>query len=107
MIRREKARIVAERVAKRIHEVSPVGLGHWEPVWEIVGNPSDVFMDALAEWETEDSSDMRSKLEVASTDLIEAWAEAARRWKAAGRPPLEKANDVSAVETDVEELVSS
>ncbi len=106
MIRREKARIVAQRVAARIREVAPAGLGHFDSAWELVGNPSDVFIDALAEWETEESSDMRSKLEVASTDLIEAWAEAARRWKEAGSPPLEKANDVSAVETDVGALVS-
>ena len=105
MTRREKARILAERVAARIREVSPEGLGSWDPAWDYIGDPSDVFMDALAEWEKADSPSTRSKLETASTDLIDAWAEAARRWNEAGSPPLEKPADE--VESDVGELVSS
>ena len=105
MNRREKARIVAERVATRICEVSPVGLGHWEPVWELVANPSDVFMDTLAEWETEDSPSTRSKLEAASTDLIETWADAARQWNEAGRPGLEETH-ADEIEVEGGELVS-
>ena len=105
MIRREKARIVAERVATRICEVSPVGLGHWEPVWELVAEPSDVFMDALAEWEKEDSLSTRSKLESASADLIETWADAARQWKEAGCPGLEE-TDARGVEAGAGQVVS-
>ncbi len=78
MTRREKARIVATRVADRIREVAPTGLGQFDLAWELVAAPSDVFLDALAEWETEDSPTTRSKLEAASTALISAWAEAAR-----------------------------
>ena len=105
MTRREKARIVAERVFACIREVAPEGLGRWDPTWDYIGTPSDVFMDALAEWEKADSPSTRSKLETASTDLIDAWAEAARRWNEAGSPPLEKPADE--VESDVGELVSS
>ncbi len=107
MVRREKARIVAHRVAERIHEVTPAGLSHWGPVFGLVATPSDAYMDALTEWQTEDSPATRLNLEVASTDLIGAWAEAARQWREAGRPPLEKPTSVSEVETDVGELVSS
>ena len=105
MTRREKARIVADRVAARIREVVPAGLGHWGPVWEFIGTPSDAFMDRLAEWEAEDTPAIRSQLEAASADLIEAWAEAARQWKESGRPSLEETN-VKKVETGVTELVS-
>ena len=105
MTRREKARIVAERVAARIREVSPVGLGHWDPAFELVAAPSDAFMDALAGWQSEDSPATRSKLEAAATDLIEAWAEAARQWKEAGCPVLAETNDREA-EAGVGELVS-
>ncbi len=100
------ARIVAERVADRIREVSPEGLGHWKLAFEIVATASDTFMDRLKEWETKDSADTRLNLEVASTTLIGAWAEAARQWKEAGRPPLEKPADVGKVEAGVGELVS-
>ena len=106
MTRREKARIVCERVAAHIRKVSPVGLGHWEPVWTFVADPSDVFMDVLREWEKEDNPTTRPDLEAASTDLVGAWAEAAREWEEAGRPSLDKA-DAKEVEARVEELVSS
>ena len=106
MTSREKARLVAERVAARIHEVSPVGLGHWDPVWKLVAAPSDWLLDALAEWEAEDSPATRSEVEAASTALVGAWAEASRRWKEAGCPALEKPTDVGKVEVGVGELVS-
>ena len=85
MTGREKARIVAGRVAARIREVAPPGLGRWGPTWRLVDVPSDIFMDALKDWDTEDSPTTRSKLEAASAELIEAWAEATRTWEAAGR----------------------
>ena len=106
MRRREKARIVAERVAERIREVAPSGLGRWGPVLGLVVRPSDFYMDALAEWETEDSPFTRSTLEAASTHLIDAWAEAARQWTMAGRPTLDDPADAIEVEVGVEELVS-
>ena len=86
MTRHEKARVVAERVAARVREVALPGLGHWDLAWELVAAPSDVFMDALAEWEEADTPTIRSELATASTALVEAWAEAARQWEAAGRP---------------------
>lgn len=94
MTRREKARIVAERVAVRIRKVTPDGLGHWGPTWGLVDVPSDLYMDRLAEWETEDTPITRSELEAASEALIEAWAEAGRQWEAAGRPTHDEPNTV-------------
>ena len=92
MDRREKARVVAERVASRIHKVTPEGLGHWGPTWGFVDVPSDSYMDALAEWETEDTPTSRSELEAASTALSKAWAEAARHGESAGRRTLDEAD---------------
>jgi len=106
MTRRERARIVCERVAACIREVVPVGLGLWGPVWTFVADPSDVFMDALKEWEKEDTPITRPDLQAAFADLVEAWAEGARQWEAAGRPSLDK-TDVKEVEAGVGELVSS
>ncbi len=100
MTRAEKARTVAQRVAVRIREVSPTGLGHWDPAWDHVGTPSDVFMDALKEWEKVDSPSTRSQLEAASTDLIEAWVEAGRQWEAAGRPTLDERKGISLTEPE-------
>ena len=88
MTAHERARIVAERVADRIHAVAPEGLGHWPPVWDHIGAPSDTFMDRLAEWATKDTPTTRSKLESSATALVEAWREASRQWTRAGRPCL-------------------
>ena len=99
MTRHEKARIVAERVVRRIGELVPPGLGHWGPSWGLVAVPSDVFFDRLKDWEVEDTPATRSKLEVASADLIEVWAEVGRQWEAAGRPSLDKIDEKVAVPT--------
>ena len=105
MTRGEKTRVVAERVAAKIRDVSPEGLGHWGPAFDFVASASDAFMDRLAEWEEEDSPSTRSNLEAAGADLVEAWAEGARQWEAAGCPTLEDTNDRE-VEAGVGELVS-
>ena len=105
LARPEKARIVCERVAARIREVVPVGLGHWGPVWTFVAYPSDVFMDALREWEKEDTPTTRPDLQAAFEDLVKAWAEAARQWNEAGCPTLDETKDREA-EGAVGELVS-
>ena len=86
MTRREKARIVAERVAVRLAQVTPEGLSRWGPTWGLVDVPSDVYMDALSLWEESDTPTTRSELEAASTALIGAWSSAAQKWEAAGRP---------------------
>ena len=90
MTRHEKARILAERVAARIREVAPEGLGRWDLTWELVAAPSDAFMDQLAEWEATDTPVTRRQLTTASTALVAAWAEAARQWQEAGRPTLDE-----------------
>lgn len=101
MIRRsEKARIVAARVAERIREVAPEGLGHWGPAWDLVGTPSDAFMDRLAEWEAADSPITRSHVETTGGALVAAWAEAARQWKEAGHSALDDAGEVEVGERE-------
>ena len=47
----ERGRILAEKVARRIGEVTPAGLGRWGDAWTLVEEPSDAFLDALAAWE--------------------------------------------------------
>ena len=102
----EKARIVCRRVSALIHEAVPAGLGHWGPAWTFVADPSDVFMDALAEWEAEESPSTRSGLQGAIADLLKAWKAVARRWKEMGSPPLPEPEQRAAVKGAVEELVS-
>ena len=94
MTRHKKARIVAERVAARIREVAPEGLGHWHPAGDLVVPKADAFLDRLAEWETTDSPGTRARVETAGAALVEAWAGAARQWEEAGRPALGETDEV-------------
>jgi hypothetical protein len=90
--RTEGATMVARRLAQRVEAVAPKGLGTWGPAWELVAEPSVMFLDALHRWEaaTDPSPDgeeaLRDDVRVAGNAVVEAWREAARRWDAAGRP---------------------
>ena len=96
MTRREKARVAAGRVADRVREVTPEGLGRWDRTWGFVAVSSDAFMDALAEWETEDTPTTRTELEATAAAFIGAWAQAGREWEAAGRPTHDEPEAVPA-----------
>lgn len=85
----ERARVIAGRVAARVREVAPPGLGRWDLTWDLVAAPSDAFLDSLSEWEEADTPTGRSELSATATALVEAWAESARQWEAAGRPEPE------------------
>ncbi|HSW29670.1 MAG TPA: hypothetical protein VLH75_09350 [Longimicrobiales bacterium] len=80
------ARRILDAVVERVREVSPAGLGHWTPAWELVHRPGDRFLDALKLWQEEDSPGTRGALQGAAEAFVGAWQEAARRWEAEGRP---------------------
>lgn len=84
--RGERSRVVCERLARRIHEVAPDGLGRWDPALEIVREPSDAFLDALDRWLDTDTPENRADLQDGADALVRAWREAGRRWEAEGRP---------------------
>lgn len=96
MDRHKKARVIAERVAARVREVAPPGLGRWDLTWNLVAAPSDVFMDALAVWQEADTPATRSELATASTALVTAWSEASRHWERAGRPAHDESEAITA-----------
>jgi len=80
------ARRILAAVVERIREVSPAGLGHWSPAWELVHVPGDRFLDSLRLWEEEDSPGTRDALQRAAEAFVAAWRTAAERWEAEGRP---------------------
>ncbi|HKK08770.1 MAG TPA: hypothetical protein VKA44_07795 [Gemmatimonadota bacterium] len=83
MTRRERERLICQRVTRRIGEVAPEGIGRWDPAWEIVAPPSDAFLDVLDAWLNDDSPDTRAALQAAADDLVRAWREAGRRYQEA------------------------
>lgn len=82
----EAVRTVARRVSDRVSEITPKGLGRWDGAWELVADPSDEFMDALAIWRTGDTEENRERVQRTADALVQAWTEAAAEWEARGRP---------------------
>lgn len=77
----DAGRLILRKVIVRIGEVSPPGLGHWSPAWDLVHEPGDAFLDALKLWEQEDSPGTRQALQRAAEAFVGAWRDAARRWE--------------------------
>ena len=82
----ERGRRVLQKVVRRIGEVSPSGLGHWSPAWDLIADQSDRFLDALHLFEGEDSPATRANLQAEADAFVRAWREAARQWGEAGCP---------------------
>lgn len=82
----DRGRAICLRVARRVAEVVPPGLGSWDGSWDLVAGPSDAFLDRLNEWEREDTAHTRAELEAAVNDFVRAWRRATEAWEAAGRP---------------------
>ena len=81
-----RARRVLDKVVRRIDDVSPPGLGRWAPAWDLISEPSDRFLDALSQWEGEDSPGTRATLQRAADSFVRSWRAAASQWEQAGRP---------------------
>ena len=81
-----RARVVCERVARRIAEVAPREIARFPETWALVAGVSDRFLDALRAWEDADSETTRSSLSESVDELIAGWRDAVRAWEAMGRP---------------------
>jgi hypothetical protein len=84
----DRGRLVCDRVARRIAQEAPAGLGHDPKVWELVARPSDAFLDALRAWEDADNTATRAALNHAVDELVSAWRRAADAYGHAARRPL-------------------
>lgn len=78
---REKAKRIAWIVSERIREVTTPGLGQWAPTWQIVGEQSDRFMDALYQWELSGTRDDLDAVQREVEALLGAWRLADTRYQ--------------------------
>lgn len=82
----EKVRKVCANLSHQVSTVAPKGLGHWDPAWQIVEEPSAAFLEALAEFEVADTDLTRDKLLRAANAVVKAWRQAALEWEKVERP---------------------
>lgn len=78
---RTRTRKLCRLLAERIGEVTSPGLGRWGPTWEIVAEPSDHFMDALAEFERTGEEEAMDQAKERCLEVLAAWKEAERRFQ--------------------------
>ena len=69
----EQARRIAWSVAEKVREVTSSGLGRWDTAWEIVAEPSDLFVDQLYRWEQSGMPDDLDAVHRAAGALVAAW----------------------------------
>ena len=95
----ERVRPVAERVAAKIRDVTPAGLGAhgWDFSRAYVQHFEDPYLDALSAWaRTDDTPDTRKALQRAAELYVGAWKRAGEEWQRVGRPGAPNREEVPA-----------
>ena len=80
--RQLEGREVYEKLVRRIAEVVPPGINHWEPAFEIDDGPCAAFMLALSALEADPSDRTMARVTAAYGRVIEAWRVAAAEYSA-------------------------
>lgn len=75
-----------DRLRKRIESAAPEAVRHAPLDSDRVGDRTDEWLDALDAWLGEETPETRDALQRAADEVVAAWREAGRRWRAAGRP---------------------
>lgn len=97
MTRSEYRRRICKKLARRIAEVTPAGLGTWDEAWEIVADPSNRFLDALSAFLESDTRETRRVIQEVADELVRAWRRAGQAWRRV-RPPWDEAGRHEKVE---------
>ncbi len=94
----EQVRQVAERVVRRIGEVTPTELGAhgWDFSRAYVQPHEDPYLDALNAWVEKDTPDTRETLQRAAELYVGAWKRAGEEWQRVGRPGAPNPEEVPA-----------
>lgn len=89
MTREGRRRLICQKLARRISEVVPPGMGRWDEIWDRVAEPSDRFLDALEAFLHADTPETRRHVYAAVDELVHTWRRAGQEWEALGRPQLQ------------------
>ena len=78
--RQERGHRLCQRLAGRIADVAPRGIGHWDRAWEIVDGPSAAYVIALTSWEADPSDLTMQRVTDTYERVVEAWRQAAAEY---------------------------
>ncbi len=94
----ERVGQVADRVLRKIGEVTPAGLGTYGFDFSraYVQPHEDPYLDALNVWAQKDRPDTREALQRAVELYVGAWKRAGEEWQRVGRPGAPNREEVPA-----------
>ena len=79
--RRDSGTALCHRLAARVADIAPEGVGRWDRAWDIVA-PADVaFMIALNAWESDPTENTKDCVKAAYNDVLDAWRRAAAEFE--------------------------
>lgn len=79
--RRQRGRTICASLVEDIGKVATPGLGLWPEAWDIVGEESAAFMEALLRWEETGDPDLTTRLRDLYDDVVKAWQDAAKLYE--------------------------
>jgi len=82
--RTERARLLCIRLGNDVSGFTTPAVRAWGPAWEIVHEPSVIFLDRLNEWEETGDTETAQRVKVAYRDVVKAWREAVRAFEMEG-----------------------
>ena len=78
---RDPGAALCRRLAERIAEIAPVGLGQADWVWEMVAEPDASFVITLSAWESDPSEEAKARVKEAYNSVLDVWGRAAAEFE--------------------------
>ena len=78
---RDHGAALCRRLAERIAEIAPEGIGQVDWVWEIVAEPDASFVITLSAWESDPSEEAKARVKDAYNAVLDAWGRAAAEFE--------------------------
>ncbi len=79
--RRDSGTALCHRLAARVADIAPEGIGSWDPAWDIVGGPDADFMLALSLWEAGPDEEAKARVKEAYKAVLDAWRRVAAEYE--------------------------
>ena len=75
--RRERGRILCQKLAEAVANIAPRGISHWDRCWEVVDGAGAEYMTVLSAWEIDPSDVTMQRVSDAYDEVLDAWRTAA------------------------------
>ncbi len=79
--RRDRGTALCRRLAGRISDIAPEGIGRADWVWELVAEPDASFVISLSAWESDPSEEAKARVKDAYNAVLDVWGRAAAEFE--------------------------